>query len=205
VLSLGGRAPLLAWFSHVRESCYRDAAGRVRCTRQEGEGDYTELTLMLLLRNGAFFVPHIEASSALSQRLAHAYYGMPKALVPAAFGEHKRRLAVRVAQSRLEGYRLRGTAPLTVLARAILPHWTWQACFPSSGHVRAHLPWVERVVCIRIHQARLAPQPPWLPDPIEPLSLGVLLEGARMRLLPPEQGPVAERIGHGSHVAWREP
>jgi hypothetical protein len=118
LLSAGGRAPLVAWFSRVHESCYRDAAGNVRCTREEGEGAYAELTLMLPLRNGSFFVPHIEASSALSQRLAHAYYGMPKALVPATFGDHGSRLLARIEQSSLDGRRVGGRTLLTAVARS---------------------------------------------------------------------------------------
>jgi len=189
LLSAGGRAPLVAWFSRVCESCYR-AAGNIHCTRAEGEGAYAELTLLLPLRDGRCFVPHIAASSALSQRLAHAYYGMPKALVPATFGDHGGRLRARIAQSSLAGRRVGGRTPLTAVARATLPRWgSWQACFPSGGRVRVRLPWVDGVELVRLGKARLAPHPPWLPDPARPLGLGVLLAGARMRLLPPQEVP----------------
>jgi hypothetical protein len=163
------------------------------------------MTLMLVLRDGSFFVPRIAASSALSQRLAQAYYGMPKALVPATFGDQSGRLVARVEQSSLEGRRVGGRSPLTAVARAMLPRWgNWRARFPSGGRVRARLPWIERVECVRLREARLAPHPPWLLDPARPLGLGVLLEGARMRLLPPGEPPMAERVGHLARAGWRQ-
>ena len=90
-LNTAGRACLLAWFSRVYESCYRDAAGRLVCTRAEGHGAYAELTVLVALRDGGFFAPLIEASSLLSQRVARAYYGMPKVFVPAAFDHYEQR------------------------------------------------------------------------------------------------------------------
>ena len=176
LLTAGGSAPLLAWFSRVRESCYRDASGSVICTRADGQGAYAELTLLLIRRDGQFFVPHIEASSVLSQRLARAYYGMPKMVVPAVFGQDGARLIACVERSRLEGHRIGGRMLLAAVAHAILPRWgRWRAHFPGGGSVRTRLTWVERVECVRIREARLAPHPPWLPCPATPFGLGVLL------------------------------
>jgi hypothetical protein len=142
---------------------------------------------MLLLRDGTFFVPRLEASSAMSQRLAHAYYGMPKTLANATFGERGGRLTARVGESSLEGSRVGGRAPLTAMARAMLRRReNWSACFPSGGSVKARLPCVWRAVCIRVLEARIASHPPWLPAPAEPFGIGLLLEDLRMRLQPPE-------------------
>jgi hypothetical protein len=193
LLKVAGRAVLLAWFSRVHESCYRDAAGRVVCTRAEGHGAYAELTVLVVLRNGDLFVPRIEASSALSERLARAYYGMPKVLVHAAVEQHGNRVLGWIDGSRLDGQRLGGGSFLGPIARATFPRVIWQAWFPSGGSARARIPRVERVELVRVRDARLAPHPPWLPRSPRLLQVGVLLQGVLMRLLPPEQEPASSR------------
>ena len=109
VLNLWGRALIVAWFSRIRESCYRDAAGSVRCTREDGVGSYAELTLLLVAATAASS-GHASNVQRTERAASRAYYGMPKVLAPARFGERDGGIAAQVEQNTLVDAGLYGAA-----------------------------------------------------------------------------------------------
>lgn len=186
-VSLGGRTPLVMWFSRVKRIRYHDEAG---AARQMGAADsalYNELNVVALLRQRAFFVPDIYATSDLTIRIGHAY-GMPKQFEAMRFGVSGSRLTSDVEkdgrrtwlQARLWG---QGRAAGWLLSR-LLPLRVWPARFPLGDEIRALIEATPRAQLAQV-QGQLALGTTWLPEAVSLLPLGLYLPDLRMQLPPP--------------------
>jgi hypothetical protein len=182
-LSLLGRTPLLVWFSHIRRSCYRDAAGTVHCTDEPGVGDYVELTLVAPLWQPAVFGLALYASSQLSQRIARSYYGMPKELADGAFQATRAVITAQVGNRGFIRARPLGRGRrLRWLVARWLPAWTWPVHFPSGGQVRARIASPDLLSLATVAAGALELETAWLPGRVRPLRLGLYAAGLRMTL-----------------------
>jgi hypothetical protein len=186
-LSLGGKTPLLMWYSRVREIQYGHEGER-RQLGSEQDVLYNELNVLALLRQRALFVPAIYATSNLTIAIGHAY-GMPK---------QKAAMTLRVERGHLTSTLQQGAGKSTVQARLLGPArhlgslfsglWpcsVWPTCFPEGSEVRSL---IQATPCVQPAWVRgeLRLATPWLPDPLSLLPLGLYLADQRMQLPAPQ-------------------
>ena len=186
-LSVGGKTPLVLWFSRITHACYRDAAGERRC---EGDGEpplYKELTIVVLLRQRALFVPSIYATSERTIRIGHRY-GMPKQPTLMHLQVHSTRFEASMIDGARESFvraRLlgRGVGVAPIVSR-LWPRQMWPACFPAGTQVRAVIQATPRVQVAHVEAGQLSVDAAWLPDAVPLLPVGLYLPRLRMRLPP---------------------
>jgi hypothetical protein len=186
---VGGRAPLLLWFSRVRRIWHGPAAAR-SCLDERGGYGYDELTVAVPITArtpfvpGTLFVPGIYATSSLTLAIGHRY-GMPKRSVGMRFDADPERVTSsaldRGARSEIEASLLASGRVLGAWLRLALPWWTWTARFPSGSAVRARVTRLPRAQLAGV-RGTLTLAEPWLPEPVPLAPLGLFVPGLRMRL-----------------------
>jgi hypothetical protein len=186
--SLRGKTPLAIWFSRVKEACYGTGAGNRRCEGGLDATLYDEITVLVLLRQRAVFVPDIYATSDLSVRIARCY-GMPKHLVQMTMQVAGSRVASTYSAVGGLSYvraRLWGSGKtLARMASLLWPLCTWPARFPSGRRIRALIQATPRAHVARIVDGQLALDAAWLPEAVPLLPLGLYVRDLRMRLPSP--------------------
>ncbi|MFL5693520.1 MAG: hypothetical protein ACJ795_17130 [Ktedonobacteraceae bacterium] len=187
-LSLPGKTPLVIWFSRVKKICYHDSRGVRRCIDGKETGVYNELNVVVLLRQRAFFVSGIYATSDLTIRVGHGY-GMPKQpTMMNVQGEQKwfcSSMKDGTQQSFVRARLLGAGKLLGGVASHFWPRRIWPARFPSGSAVRPLLqatPWVQIVY---VRRGQLALEATWLPKAVALLPIGFYLPDLRMQLPPP--------------------
>jgi hypothetical protein len=186
-LSLLGRTPLVLWFSHVTEVCYRDPAGARRCDQTPRAAQYDELNVAALLWERAFFVPGIYATGELSILIGRHYYSMPKEPTTMRLRVNDGQFRAAVADSPHRSYasaRLLGTSPyLARLLSRRSPWRLWPARFPDVRQsVRGVIQVTPTIRPALVYGGQLALRAAWLPCPVPLLPVGVYLPGLRMQL-----------------------
>lgn len=185
--AIGGRIPILAWYSQTHELSHWDSAGQHCTTNVEGEGAYAELTMILPLWRAAVFSPHLEAASRLSQRIALVHYGMPKDFSPGQFERRDHQVRGWIGRSYAIA-RIFATIPWAAAAVSwLLRRFTWPVLFPSGYRLRPVAGPVGGMSIARLRTARLAIGAPWLPRELRPLPIGLYLSDLQAFL--PHPGP----------------
>jgi hypothetical protein len=184
--AVGGRTPLLLWFSRVRRIWHGPGEARSCLDERDGHG-YDELTVAVPLPARTLFVPAIYATSPLTLAIGHRY-GMPKRPAAMRFAADAERVSSWAAR---EGARSEVEAPLLAsgrvlgsLLRRTLPWWSWPARFPSGEAVRARVQRLPRAKLAGVRGTLALPEP-WLPGPVRLLPLGLFVPGLGMRLPAP--------------------
>ena len=187
-LALAGRIPLLMWFSRIKQACFQDRAGQIRCMGGPDSVLYNELNVIALLRRPAIFVPGIYATSPLTIRLGRRY-GMPKHPTTMGLATKRRQIASRVIDGGRQSFvraRLLGSGKLLgAMVSRFWPWWSLPVRFPDRRQVRARILATPRVQLARVRGGRLALAAAWLPRPVPLLPLGIYVPGQRMQLPPP--------------------
>jgi hypothetical protein len=187
-LEVGGRTPLLLWFSRVRRIWHGPAGARSCLDERDGHG-YAELNVAALLRERAFFVPGIYATSDLTLAIGHRY-GMPKRSVAMRFAADAQAVSAEVwhdgANTWLHARVLASGRLLAAALRLRAPWWSWPARFPSGSCIQAQVQRVPRAQLVRV-EGVVTLSEPWLGEPAHLWPLGIYLPGQRMRLPAPDQ------------------
>jgi hypothetical protein len=186
-LSLGGRTPLLLWFSRVRRVRHGPPEDR-RCLDERDGFGYAELNVVAPLRERALFVPGIYATSRLTLRIGHRY-GMPKRLASMRFDAGETRVAACTefggGTAEVDASLLTSGRPLAAILGAFLPRRSWPVRFPGGAAVRGCVHAVPRARLAAV-RGELALAEPWLGAPARLWPLGLYVPGLRMRLPPPD-------------------
>jgi hypothetical protein len=188
-VQVGGRVPLLVWFSRVRRIWHGPPDARSCLDEADGYG-YDELTVTVplvgrrSLMPGALYVPGIYATSTLTRRIGHRY-GMPKRPAEMRFDVEPERVVSwtleRGARSEVEASLLASGRVLGALLGRTLPRWSWIARFPSGTAVSTRVTAVRRAQLAGV-RGTLALGEPWLPEPVRLAPFGLFAPGLRMRL-----------------------
>jgi hypothetical protein len=188
-VEVGGRAPLLLWFSRIRRIWHGPGEARSCLDERDGYG-YDELTVAVPLAGRTLFVPGIYATSALTLAIGHRY-GMPKRLAEMRFAVDAERVSAWAtregASSEVEASLLASGRVLGGLLRRTLPWWSWPARFPSGEAVRARVQRLPRAQLAGV-RGTLGLAEPWLPDRVPLAPLGLFVPGLGMRLPAPWGG-----------------
>jgi hypothetical protein len=185
LLTLGGRALLVMWFSRITGAVYGTPAGIRQSEGGPGSTLYHELNVVALLRRRAVFVLRIYATSARTILIAY-HYGMPKQPTRMSFDVGDGGIVSRANVDGRESFvRARLLKAVAAPLAALLPVRTWPAVFPVGSATRPLIQAVPQLQVARVEAGQVDLGVPWLPEPVSFLPFGLYLPDQCMQLPPP--------------------
>jgi hypothetical protein len=156
----------------------------------ESAGLYNDVTILVLLRKSAVFVPALYATSLQNVQVAHTYYAMPKQLAPIQVSIDKNKFSSALSAAGSSGSvqaRWFGKGKfLAKLAAWFLPWRTLWAWFPTASFVRALIQTMPKIHIAHLAGGRCVFPLLGIPKPLWIFSVGLYAPALRMQLPRPQ-------------------